>query len=128
MEIKTMLEEEIKHRLKDLGDMETADEDYGSAVDKVAKLVDRKIEMDKLDIERTEKVENQKIEQDFKERQMKEEKIDRLTKNILAGANLAIGAGMFIWGTVASINFEREGTFTTTAGRKNVNRVLSWFK
>lgn len=128
MDIKTLMEAEIEERLNDLKEMEVGTDEHEATLNEIAKLVDRKIEMDKLDVERADKIELRQYEIDLKERQMKEEKTGRWTRDITNWVNLGIGAGLLIWGTFVSINFEREGTFTTTAGRKNVQRVLSWFK
>jgi hypothetical protein len=127
-DVKTLLDGEIKERLKELSEVDSNAEEYKTAVDGVTKLMDRKIEMDKLEIERIDKIDNKELEYDLKMRQIKEDKTNRWTRDVTNWVNLGIGAGMFIWGTIASINFEREGTFTTTAGRNNVKRVLSWFK
>ena len=128
MSVKTLLEGEIEERFEELKDVEMDADTYNKAVDGITKLIDRKIEMDKLEIERIDKIDNKELEYDLKMRQIKEDKTNRWTRDITNWVNLGIGAGMFIWGTIATINFEREGTFTTTAGRNNVKRVLSWFK
>lgn len=128
MSVEKLLKGEIEKELEELKGTKIGTEEHKTGVDGVTKLLDRKIEMEKLEIERIDKIENQKIEHELKMRQMKEEKTSRLTRDITNWANLGIGAGMFIWGLVVSTNFEREGTFTTSAGRQSVKRVLSWFK
>lgn len=117
MSINTLLEGEIETRLKELNGMDSGTEEYKAKRAEVTQLMDRKIEMDKLD-----------VEHDLKMRQLKEDKTSRWTRDITNWANLTIGAGMFIWGFIASTNFEREGTFTTSAGRHSAKKVLSWFK
>lgn len=128
MSVKTLLEGEIEERLKELSEIESDDEQYEKSVNGVTKLIDRKIEMDKLEIERIDKIDNKELDYDLKIRQLKEEKTSRLTRDITNWSNIVVGAGMFIGGFIASTNFEREGTFTTSAGRQCVKRVLSWFK
>lgn len=128
MSVKTLLEDEIEERLKELATVNSDDETYEKSVNGVTKLIDRKIEMDKLEIERIDKIDNKELDYDLKIRQLKEEKTSRWTRDITNWSNIVIGAGMFIGGFIASTNFEREGTFTTSAGRQCVKRVLSWFK
>lgn len=128
MNVKTLLEGEIEKRFEELDEIRSDADGDEAALNKITKLLDRKIEMDRVEIERIDKINNKELEYDLKMCQMKEEKTTRWTRDITNWVNLGLGAGMFIWGTIASINFEREGTFTTTAGRNNVKRVLSWFK
>lgn len=128
MSVKDLLEGEITKRFEDLENVDSGTEEYETTVNGLTKLLDREIEMEKLEIERIEKVENQKIEHDLKVQQMKEEKTSRWTRDITNWGNLVIGAGMFVWGLIASTNFEREGTFTTSGGRHSVKKVLSWLK
>ena len=128
MSLKTEIREEVQNELKELRKMALGSEEYRSTVDGVTKLADRVIEMDKLDNERQVQAENQETEMELKREQMKEEKKDRLIKNCLTGVSVVGGILVTIWGTIVSINFEREGTFTTSAGRKHVNKLLSFFK
>ena len=117
MSVEKLLEGEIEKRLESLGDVNSGSDEYDTKVNGVTKLLDRKIEMDKVEIER-----------DLKMRQIKEEKTSRLTRDIITAATFVGGAVISIWGFVASTNFEREGTFTTTAGRQCAKKVLSLFK
>lgn len=128
MGLKTVFREEVQNELKELRKMELGSEEYRSTVDGVTKLADRIIEMDKLDNERQVKAETQDREFELKQEQMKEEKKDRIIKNCLTGVSVVGGILVTIWGTIVSINFEKEGTFTTSAGRKHVNKLLSLFK
>lgn len=128
MGLKTEIREEVQNELKELRKMALGSEEYRSTVDGVTKLADRVIEMDKLDNERQVQAELNEKEQELKQAQMKEEKKDRFIKNCLTGVSVVGGILVTIWGTIVSINFEREGTFTTSAGRKHVNKLLSFFK
>ena len=128
MSLKTEIREEVQNELKELRKMELGTETYSKTVDGVTKLADRVIEMDKLDNERQAQAENHENEMELKLAQLKEDKKDRLVKNCLTGVSIVGGMAVAVWGTIASINFEREGTFTTSAGRKHINRVLSLFK
>ena len=128
MGLKTEIREEVQNELKELRKMALGSEEYRNTVDGVTKLADRVIEMDKLDQERQAQAENHESEQELKLTQMKEDKKDRLVKNCLTGVSIVGSMLIAIWGTIASINFEKEGTITTTAGRKHLNKILSLFK
>lgn len=128
MSLRTEFREEIRNELKELSKMEVGTETYSKTVDGVTKLADRVIEMDKLDNERQAQAENHENEMELKLAQLKEDKKDRLVKNCLTGVSIVGSMAIAVWGTIASINFEREGTFTTSAGRKHINKVLSLFK
>ena len=128
MGLRTEFREEVQNELKELRKMELGSEAYRSTVDGVTKLADRVIEMDKLDNERQVQAELNEKEHELKQAQMKEEKKDRFIKNCLTGVSIVGSMAIAVWGTIASINFEKEGTITTSAGRKHLNKILSMFK
>lgn len=128
MSVKTLLEGEIEKRFEDLEYIPSGTEEHKTSTDALTKLLDREIEMERLEIERIDKIDNQKIEQELKMRQMKEDKTSRWTRDVTNWVNLVGGAAMFAWGLIVSTNFEREGTFTTSGGKYSVKKVLSLFK
>ena len=87
--------------------------EYEAVADTVVKLMDRKIEMEKA-----------KSEQLFRERQLEDEKKDRLIKNIISVAAVVLPLAVTIWGTKVTLKFEEEGTFTTMMGRGFINKLL----
>ena len=87
--------------------------EYQVVSDTVVKLMDRKIELEKL-----------RQDKQFKEQQLKEERTDRLIKNCIAAASIVVPAGIAIWGTVVSLNFEKEGVVTTAIGRGWINKLI----
>ena len=95
-----------------------------AATDTLVKLLDRKIEMDKIEVDRKNKEATLEMERDFRERQMKEERTDRLVKNIIGAAGIVLPLVVTIWGTVVSLKFEEEGTFTTIMGRGFIQKLL----
>ena len=124
MNIETLLNEEIEDQLDEISKLDLGSESYKVAVDGVVKLIDRKIEMDKIEIEKTDKIENRKIDDDWKRKQMKDEKLDRWIKNGVAIAGIIIPSAITIWGTVKSFEFEKEGTITTIMGRGFINKLI----
>lgn len=128
MDMREMLDEEIKTEFEALKKAKPGDDTHKATVESLTKLMDRAIELKKIEETTEEEYNAREIETDLKLQQLRDEKKDRLIKNIMAGARDVAVIGVAIWGTVASMNFEREGTITTSAGRKHLNRILSLFK
>lgn len=112
--IETKLHMEIEAELDRLDEIKDKNSDEFKMVsDNVAKLMDRAIEMEKLGNE----IEKFQL-------QMREDQKDRLIKNIIAAAGVVIPAGLAIWGTFKTIEFEKTGTITTMIGRGWFNKLL----
>ena len=126
--IEKMLDEEIKSEFEVLKTTKPGEEAHKATVDSVVKLMDRAIELKKIDATATGENTAREIETDLKLKQMQDEKKDKFVKNVMTGAKDAAIIAITIWGTVVSMNFERDGTITTSAGRKHMNKLLSWFK
>lgn len=124
MEMRNLLIGEVQAELEALEQIEVGTKEHQTAVDCVTKLMDRCIEMDKLDIEHQERVEAREEEQKFKMEQMKSEKRDRIFKNGIAVGSLVLPLGVTIWGVLKSFEFEKEGTVTTIMGRGLVQKLL----
>lgn len=124
MNIDTKLELEIDSELEALDSMEVGSETYKATVDGLGKLLDRAIELERLEQEYEDKTITRKAEEEFKNRQLKEEKIDRWIKNGLAVTGIVVPTLLTVWGTVVSLNFEKEGTVTTGIGRGFINKLL----
>ena len=123
-----MLHEEIQAELEELKKIEVGSDEYKVAVDGVTKLMDRAIEIDKLNAEVQEKIESREVETDLKLKQMEEDKKDRRTLNGIAIAGIVIPSGVAIWGTLKTLKFEEIGTITTSAGREHVRKLFNLFK
>ena len=113
MTIKDRLDEELTAELDKLSSTPYGNEEYGKVKDTVSMLFDKKIEMDKNE-----------GEQLIKQQQLEDEKKDRLVKNIMTAAGIALPLLVTIWGTKVSLKFEEEGTFTTIMGRGFINKLL----
>lgn len=124
MRIETVLHDEIADELANLGKMEIGEEKYKVTVDGVTKLIDRAIELDKLNIESQDRIKNQEIDIDLRLKQMEEERKDRMVKNYIAVAGIALPLVVTVWGALKSWEFEKEGTVTTLIGRGFINKLL----
>lgn len=124
MSIKTLLDDEIREEIENLKDVEAGTDQHKAAVDALTKLLDRSIEMDKNDIEATDRYDRQKSETELKQKQIEEDRKDRIVKNVLTGISVIGGFGLTIWGTCKSIKFEETGTITTIMGRGFIQKLL----
>ena len=124
MSIKTLLHEEIRSEFGELKKINVGSEEHDKAVNSLVKLVDRAIELEKIDIGIDENDKNREYENDFKLRTIEEDRKDRLIKNGIAIAGIVIPSAITIWGAIKSIEFEKEGTFTTIMGRGFISKLL----
>ena len=124
MKIETKLHEEIAKELEELSRMQLGTEEYKGTVDGISKLMDRAIEIERLDIETQEKVEARHVEEDLKLKQMRDENKDRFVKNCITVGGILAPLVVTIWGTIKSIQFEEKGTITTIMGRGFISKLL----
>lgn len=113
MNFEELLEDDLVSEMEKLRTTQYDAKEYGTVADTVVKLMDRKIEMEKV-----------KNEQLFREQQLADEKKDRLIKNLLSAAGIVLPIAVTIWGTKVSLKFEETGTFTTIMGRGFINKLL----
>ena len=128
MSVRSILVEEFETEMKELKKMEVGSDQYKIAVEGITKIVDRINEIDNKDNELTLRDTIQMNEHISREHQIKAEKRSRditvWTTVGIASAQL-IAAGLAF---VASVNFEREGTFTTEGGRSALRQLLKFVK
>lgn len=124
MKNEQLLHDEIESEFECLKELEVGTEQYKVTVDELVKLVDRAIEIDKLNLEAEEKAKNREKDNDFKQQQMEEERKDRLIRNCISAAGIVIPSLLTIWGTLKTFKFEQEGTVTTMIGRGFINKLL----
>lgn len=122
--IETWLDTEIESEFVKLGSLELGTKEHSEAVDDLAKLVDRKIKLNEVEIDCEDKAAIRENDKLIKQQQLEDEKKDRLIKNILTAAGIVLPILVTIWGTKVSLKFEEEGTFTTIMGRGFINKLL----
>lgn len=115
MDIKQQLSGEFDARLEELGDMQLGDDNYRTATDCMTKVADRIIEIEKIEAECK-----------LKEQQLKIDRRDKIVRNVIEGVKVVGGLGSAFAIAIISINFEREGTFTTQAGRSTISQLLKF--
>ena len=124
MDVKDLLEEELQREIGNLEDLEYGSDKYKAAADGVAKLLDKYITMDKMILESQDKYDARDAEIKFKKEQMRDERIDRIVKNLLTGVSVVGGIWLTVWGTRVSFKFEETGSITTIMGRGFINKLL----
>lgn len=124
MRIDTLLHEEIADEFEHLNKMEVGTETYRTTVDGLTKLMDRAIEIEKLEIEEQERREARESDNEFRAKQMEEEKKSRWISHAINVAGIIIPVGVTVWGTFKTFKFEETGTITTMMGRGFINKLL----
>ena len=126
MSIKNELMEEFNDEVKGLRGLQLGSDEYKATVDGVTKLADRIIEIDKIQQEASAKQISQINENELKAAQMADDRIDKWIRNGIEGVKVVgglVAAGLAL---VVSINFEREGTLTTEAGKSALRQLLKF--
>lgn len=119
-----LLSQEILEEIEALHKMEVGSPEWEKTIEGLTKLLGKANERDKFKAEHDEQVANRELENNWREKQAKEERIDRWVKNGIAVAGILIPVGVTIWGTLVSFKFEEEGTITTIMGRGFINKLL----
>lgn len=113
MSTKSMANDELKARLRELKDEEVTSDKYKAGMDVVLKLMDRKIEMDKVDLEKGKTAQ-----------QLKDDRMDKIVRNCITAVSVGGGLLLTVWGALLSWEFEKEGTITSTPGRKFISNLF----
>ena len=122
--IETLLHEEIQDGFDALSRMERGTETHKATVEAVAKLFDKAIEIEKIEVEAKEREKAREIEASLKRAQMEEDRKDRRVKNGIAIGGIVLPLAVTIWGTFKTLKFEEEGTITTALGRGFINKLI----
>lgn len=120
MSIKSLLREEIDSQINAIGKIEVGSDTCDKGIGGVAKLLDRYIEMEKLELEER-KVSADEDRIELERKKASDEARDRKIKNRLTAGTMAItGTGMILM-----FILEGEGRIITSqAGRKIVDRLF----
>ena len=124
MKNETMLHEETQNEFEGLKKIEVGSDTYKTAVDGLTKLMDRAIEIDKLNVGAEERLDARNIDAELRQEQLEADVKDRKVRNAISLAGIVIPTAVTIWGTLKSLKFEEDGTITTNAGRNFINRIF----
>ena len=118
MGVKKELTELIENQISVLEGLKPGTDEYISASETLAKLLDQLNKIQSTENEYWEKQQSRAEELDLKQKQYKSERTDRIVKNGLTVFSIGSGIVLAVWGTLVTLNFEKTGSVTTMAGRK----------
>ena len=126
-EIKDKLDTEISSELSALSSFTIGTDEYKNAVESVSKLIDKRNEIDKLDLENdkymlSERMETHRINREKTLNEYNEK--DQLFKNLISISSILIPVFVTVWGTYKTLKFEETGTVTTIMGRGFINKLI----
>ena len=125
--IKEQLDTEISTELDVLKSIDVESETYKTTVDCVSKLIDKRNEMEKIDLEKKklELSEQLELNKACKESELNEyNKKDQLIKHAISIGSIVIPVFVTVWGTYKTLRFEETGTVTTIMGRGFINKLI----
>lgn len=122
--IETLLKERIEHDFEQLKEMEVTSDEYKATADELVKLLDRNIEIKKVNNDIHDKTESRKVDAELKREEMETNKKDQWIKNGLTAAGIVLPLTVTIWGVFKTFEFEREGVVTTIMGRSFINKLM----
>lgn len=114
MNMKTLLDVEIEEKTVALANLDPGSKEYNTAVDSITKLMDRRIELEKLETSEAQA-----------EQQMREDRKSRFVKNLIDVGAIVLPLAVTVWGAKVSFKFEENGTITTAVGRKFMDKLIS---
>ena len=135
MNMVTLLDVEIEELFNKLADMDPDSKEYAAVNNNLTKLMDRRIEIERLEASEAQAEKQMKLteaqnEKQLKltetqaENQMKEERKARIVKNIIDVGAIVLPLAVTIWGATVSFKFEESGTITTAMGRKFIDKLI----
>lgn len=114
MSMETLLNGEIENRFEDLSELDVSSKEYSAAVDSVTKLMDRRLEIEKIEETAAQA-----------EKQMKEDRKSRVVKSCIDVGSVVLPLAVTIWGVCISLEFEKTDTVTTSIGKKFMEKLIS---
>lgn len=124
MSIKTTLTEEFNDQMKGLHKLEVGTEQYSTAVNGVTKLADKIIDLEKIEIEREERIKDRDTEIELKSQQMEIDKRDKRNQNLVNVVKIAVPTVAGFAMGIISMKWEKLETITSTAGRQALKDII----
>lgn len=118
--IKSQLNTEISLELSQLENLDMSDETYKVAVDCVSKLIDKRNDMEKIELEARKLELSQQKDKELNDYNKK----DQIIKHAISIGSIIIPVFVTVWGTYKTLKFEETGTVTTIMGRGFINKLI----
>ena len=126
MSIKNELIEEFNDEVKGLRGLQLGSDEYKATVDGVTKLADRIIKIEESEKDAASREIERENNDYLKMQQMKDDKKDRWIQHGIDILKYGSGLAAAVGAVIVSINFEREGTLTTEAGKSALRQLLKF--
>ena len=126
-DIKEKLDTEITTELNTLTEMDVDSEAFKTTVDCVSKLIDKRNEIEKIELEKKKQELSERIETNkwVKDTELNEyNKKDQIIKHAISIGSIVIPVFVTVWGTYKTLRFEETGTVTTIMGRGFINKLI----
>ena len=120
MSIETLLRDVAEKEVYKLEDMEMGTKEHAAAVEDIAKLTDKIIEIEKF-----------KASEVQTEKQMRKDQINMVIKTCVDVGGLVLGAvgiGVTVWGTMLGYVYEEKGCISSQVGKKYTDRIMRFLK
>lgn len=125
MEYERTLNEEIQSELEALRvNQAIGDTTYKTTVEGLTKLVDRSIELKKLEVDELQKTAELEVSSELKLQQMENDKKDKQIGYVINVGTTILTVVVTIWGTMVCLKFEETGTVRSLPGRSFLNKLL----
>ena len=121
--IETLIDEELRKEFELLEHLNPGSNEYEASINGVSKLLDKSIELKK--IEANSNLEKERLYEEIriKERELDQTKQDQKIKNGLTAVSFIGSIGVLIWGALKSWEFEKEGTVTSSFGKSFMSNI-----
>lgn len=124
MPFETKLGKELDREFDSLKTSEIGSDKHKATVDSMAKLMDRAIELKKIDVEAKKQAKAQETEKALRLAQMKDERIDKIVRNVIMGVG-SVGSLVTIWLlSSAAFTYEEKGTVSSLIGKKVLGMLV----
>lgn len=124
MPFETKLREELDREFDSLKDSEIGSDEHKATMDSMTKLMDRAIELKKIDVDAKNQAKAQENEKTLRLEQMKDERNDKLVRNIIMGVG-SVGGLVTIWLlSAAAFTYEEKGTISSLIGKKVLGMLV----
>lgn len=124
MEFKKNLSDEIVREIEVLSTLEPGTEQYEKTVNGVYKLLDKSIEIDKLEADIDAKDKDREHDRIYKDIEVEENKKSKWIDRSFQLLGILASTGLTVWGTKTILKFEIDGTVTSSIGRAFINKLL----
>lgn len=124
MPFETKLREELDREFDSLKASEVGSEEHKATADTMTRLMDRAIELKKIEVDARNQERAQENERALRLVQMRDERNDKLLRNILMGVG-SVGGLATIWLlSAAAFTYEEKGTISSLIGKKVLGMLV----